>query len=269
MLLALSLCACKKDAPDLDLPADASPDVKLADDIFFEVIKAYGKAGSINDKNVVSLLDELAAADEAGAELCRDIVTYWDYANNEMAINDGCLPDGLPDDKSLCIIVLGFELNADGTMKEELEGRLETALKCADKYPNAYILCTGGATAIDNQDATEAGVMGAWLEEKGIDKERLIVEDKSLSTAENAIYSCKILKSGYPGVSSAAIVSSDYHIPWGAVLFETEFLKEAYEGEIDTLHVVSNAAFKTENTRFTGILSYQTSGIQYIMQSTQ
>jgi hypothetical protein len=69
------------------------------------------------------------------------------------------LPDSLPEDDTLCLVVLGFQLNSDGTIKEELEERLKVALSNSEKYPNAYIVCTGGGTATENPDATEAGRM--------------------------------------------------------------------------------------------------------------
>ena len=64
------------------------------------------------------------------------IMDYWDYANSELQVNTDKLPDDLPDDDSLCIVVLGFELNDDGSMQDELIGRLNVAMKCAEQYPN-------------------------------------------------------------------------------------------------------------------------------------
>ena len=48
---------------------------------------------------------------------------YWSYANNEMILYPDVLPEGLPKDDSLCIVVLGYELAPDGSMKKELIGR--------------------------------------------------------------------------------------------------------------------------------------------------
>ena len=91
------------------------------------------------------------------------------------------------------LTVLGFELNDDGTMQDELIGRLTVALACAEQYPNAYVICTGGGTAKDNPDVTEGGLMGEWMLEHGLDKDRLIIEDQSHTTAENASNSYDIL----------------------------------------------------------------------------
>ena len=48
--------------------------------------------------------------------------------------------------------------------------------------------------------------------EKGIDGDRVIVENQSITTAQNAIFSCQILQEKYPQVNQLAIISSDYHI---------------------------------------------------------
>lgn len=96
------------------------------------------------------------------------------------------LPENLPQDDSLALVILGGGLNADGSMKDELIRRLNVGLDCAEQYPNAYVVCTGGATAKENKDVTEAGQMGAWLLENGLEEDRLILEDRSRSTIENA-----------------------------------------------------------------------------------
>ena len=58
-------------------------------------------------------------------------------------------------------------------MKDELIERLNTALRSLEKYPNAYVVCTGGGTAADNDSATEAGEMAKWLIERALIKSAL------------------------------------------------------------------------------------------------
>ena len=144
----------------------------------------------------------------------------------------------MPDDDSLCLVALGFQLNPDGTMREELMERLKVLLAASEKYPHAIVVCTGGGTASGDPTATEAGRMAEWLESQGVDSSRLIVEDHSLTTAQNAIYTFDILEEKYPQVKQMAIVSSDYHIATGTLLFGAEaILRES------DLEVVSNAAW--------------------------
>ena len=86
--------------------------------------------------------------------------------------------------------------------------------------------------------------MAAWLIENGIAAERVIAEDKSLTTAQNAIYTFDILESRYPRVKELVIVSSDYHIATGNLLFGAEAILRAEKAGAETVKVVSNAAWK-------------------------
>ena len=137
------------------------------------------------------------------------------------------------------MVALGFQLNPDGAMREELIERLKVVLANSRKYPNALIVCTGGGTAADNPSATEAGMMARWLMDNGVDAGRVIVEDHSLTTAQNAIYTFDILERQYPQVRQLAILSSDYHIATGTLLFGAEAILRDSD-----IRVVSNAACK-------------------------
>ncbi len=129
-------------------------------------------------------------------------------------------------------------------MKDELIHRLETALASAEKYPNAYIVCTGGGTASENETASEAGEMAKWLLAHGVEEKRVIVEDNSITTAQNALFTYDILTSLYPSVTKLAIVSSDYHIATGELLFKAEAILRASAAGGEKLEVISNAAWK-------------------------
>ena len=172
-----------------------------------------------NAKVIQRSLEKIAKIDPKAGKLWQTIMEDW-HACNAMDIPADVLPDGLPEDNSLCIVTLGYALNPDGTMQPELVQRLEVALCSARKYPNAYIAVTGGGTAAKS-DETEAEAMARWLVSHGIDEERLIVEKESLSTIYNAVNTYGILVREYPEVKEIAIVTSDYHVPWGATLFQT------------------------------------------------
>ena len=219
--------------------------------ILEDLIIYYASYGSEADDKIDELLTELSDKDSAKGELWTKIMDYWKYANDELVVNENRLPDDLPQDDSLCIVVLGFQLNADGSMQDELIGRLKVAAACAEQYPNAIVLCTGGGTASENPDATEAGQMAEWLINYGIDKDRVIIEDTAHTTAENAMNSYTILRTDYPQVDSVALVSSSYHIGWGSLLFETGFLQAAAEQNAPEIHVISNAAYPFVNDVYT------------------
>ena len=157
------------------------------------------------------------------------------------------LPEGLPEDDSLCLAVLGFRLNPDGTMREELTRRLEAARRCAEKYPNALVICTGGRTAACDPDATEAGRMAEWLAERGVDPSRIVVEERALTTAQNAAYTLDILQARYPQVRQIVLVSSDYHIAAATLLFGMEAISRG-----SPVRVVGNAACRAPGGLLSG-----------------
>ena len=208
-----------------------------------EMAVYYGTYGSEAEEKIAELQEELCAADPVLGARWGSIMRLWKTVNEAPEINEDTLPDGLPETDELCMIVLGFQLNPDGSMKDELIERLTVAKASAEKYPNSLIVCTGGGTAAGNRDATEAGEMAKWLIENGVDPQRVIVEDQSLTTAQNAIYTYRILTEQYPQVKQLAIISSDYHIATGTLLFGAEATLQAEEAGKETVTVVSNAAW--------------------------
>lgn len=195
--------------------------------------------------DITRLVCDLTGISEAQGDVWGKIMDYWSYANTDMEIPTEVLPDGLPEDDSLCIVVLGYQLGPYGIIKPELAGRLEVALASAKKYPNAFILCTGGATASGSKSKTEAGQMASWLKNRGISEDRIILETRAYSTVSNATNSCKILSADYPQVQHLALISSDYHLPRGCVYFYTQSQLSAYRQGTPTLDIVGCAAYPT------------------------
>ena len=224
--------------------SQTSSDPKRVEKIVEEMAVDYGSYGSEAKDKIDTLLGELSVCDASAGKRWKNIMDVWTSEDLGKQLNYDVLPDGLPDTDELCIVVLGFQLNPDGTMKDELVQRLTVALNSAKKYPKAYIACTGGGTASENESASEAGEMAKWLEQQGIDKKRIITEDNSMTTAQNAIFTYDILTSKYTSVKKLAIVSSDYHIATGELLFRAESILRASAPGNEKLEVVSNAAWK-------------------------
>ena len=210
-----------------------------------DMVYAYADRQEAAVDIIRSDLEKLNALDPALGSLWTKLMRTWSKVNSGLTVNPGVLPDGLPEDESLCIVVLGFQLESDGSMAPELLGRCETALRCAEKYPNALIAVTGGGTAWQNPGATEAGVMAEWLIAHGVEAARILKEDASRTTGDNAEFTCRLLLENHPEVKALAIVSSDYHVPLGVLLFEEEALLYEYETGSLPFSVLSNAAFDT------------------------
>ena len=210
-------------------PAAAEEEV-TARSLIERIVVSYA-ADRIRDEKALSVL---SSVDSSLGEKWARIMDLWEAP---VPVNDS-LPDSLRTDDSLCLVALGFQLNPDGTMRDELIERLKVLLRASEQYPNAVIVCTGGGTAADDPSATEAGRMAEWLVSQGVDSARVIVEDHSVTTAQNAIYTFDILEERYPQVKQIAIISSDYHIATGTLLFGAEaILRDS------AMEVVSNAAW--------------------------
>ncbi len=214
------------------IPAAAEEAVQAPSQAMIErLVVSYAADGTTDEQ----ALSALASLDPSLGEKWSHIMDLW---KTPVAVNDS-LPDDLPDDDSLCLTALGFQLNPDGTMREELIERLKVLLAAARQYPNAVIVCTGGGTAADEPSATEAGLMAEWLVSQGVSPSRVIIENRSLTTAQNAVFTYDILEEQYPQVRRIAIISSDYHIATGVLLFGAEAILRNSPAE-----VVSNAAWR-------------------------
>ena len=238
------VCAAGLAVITLTLAGCGGGAAREAQEIIEELVVDYGNYTDEALARVDELIKELDAVSPDLGARWEKITGVWQEVNADLPVNYGVLPDGLPDTDELCIVALGFQLEPDGTMRDELIGRLGVVLESAKKYPNAYVVCTGGGTASENRDATEAGEMAKWLIANGVAEERVIVEDNSLTTAQNAIFSYDILTTQYTSVKKIAIVSSDYHIATGALLFEAEATLRASVPGAEKLEVASNAAWK-------------------------
>ncbi|MCR5138498.1 MAG: YdcF family protein [Oscillospiraceae bacterium] len=239
LIVAFSAAGCRSGKS-----GKASEDPTFTEKTVEEIAVDYGTYGAEAKGRISQLLKELSSADPSTGARWEKIMNLWMSPELGQPLHYDVLPDGLPDTDELAIVVLGFQLNPDGTMKDELIERLNVALASAEKYPNAYIVCTGGGTAAENEDASESGEMAKWLIANGIDKKRVIVEDNSITTAQNALFTYDILTSLYPSVRKLAIISSDYHIATGELLFKAEAILRANAPGNEKLEVISNAAWK-------------------------
>ena len=250
LLLALLLAGCGKASPPAYAPAPTpvpEPAVPVESpspsSLIKDMVVYYGQYGDKAQGQVAALLAQLREADPDAADKWERILALWGSVNTDLEIHPDILPEGLPDTDELALVVLGFQLNPDGSMRPELIERLKVALASARRYPKALIVCTGGGTASENPSATEAGKMAEYLIANGLAPERIIVEDRSQTTAQNAAFSCAILTSQYPQVRKLAILSSDYHIATGVLLFGAQSILTADGPGQERFTVVSNAAY--------------------------
>ncbi|MGF6886958.1 uncharacterized SAM-binding protein YcdF (DUF218 family) [Nocardia sp. GAS34] len=121
----------------------------------------------------------------------------------------GTLPNPIPAmiDAQTALVVLGFGLLPDGTMRPELVNRLEAAWLQAVAAPASTIVVTGGAP---HNGVTEAAAMAGWLIGHGIAPSHILVEDRSGSTVQNALFSTRLMRAR--GIGGAVVITSPNHI---------------------------------------------------------
>ena len=77
-----------------------------------------------------------------------------------------------------------------------LARRLDAALAYLEENPKAYVVVSGGQGA--GEDISEAEAMRRYLAARGIEESRILMEDKSMSTLENFLFSCLLYTSLLP-----------------------------------------------------------------------
>ena len=114
-----------------------------------------------------------------------------------------------PDDVSY-LVVLGAGLHGD-TPSLSLTDRLDAALDWLEAHPDCVAVVSGGQGP--GETMTEGEAMEIWLEARGIDPQRIIVEDRATSTWENLENSFALIRGrgGEPD-GDCAIVTSEYHL---------------------------------------------------------
>lgn len=224
-----------------------TPEPRPLGEILEEMVVYYARDGERAAGKVEELLGEISISYPDDAWRWTKIMDRWRTLDERVTVHMDVLPDGLPDTDELCIVVLGYKLKSNGTMQNHLKDRLKVALNSAKKYPNAYVLCTGGGTASKKKSVTEAGQMSSWLKKQGIPKSRILVEKASRTTAGNAKLSLELLQQKHPEIKYLAIVSGDYHVKVGVLLFEAAAILRTEPGAEPPVQVVGWAGCKTSN----------------------
>jgi len=98
--------------------------------------------------------------------------------------------------------------------------RLIEGARLALEHPEAKVLFTGGSADPWNPESRESTFAGAALERMGISADRILLEDLSRNTHENAVLSADL-----PGVDRKAawvLVTSAMHMPRAVAVFRQE-----------------------------------------------
>ena len=87
----------------------------------------------------------------------------------------------------------------------------------ARRYPEARLVFTGGSGSLTNPEQLEAPIVRRALERIGVPVERMVFEDRSRNTLENAVFTKELVKPK-PG-ETWVLVTSAYHMPRSVGIF--------------------------------------------------
>ena len=124
----------------------------------------------------------------------------------ESLVIRGAHTDGRAEDAQ-CVVILGAGVNGT-TPSLMLSSRLQAALDFIADKPDIPIICSGGQGP--GEDISEARAMYNALTDRGIDPERLILEEQSANTRQNLQNSLALLPDDYH--KTVAIVTNDFHM---------------------------------------------------------
>jgi uncharacterized SAM-binding protein YcdF (DUF218 family) len=152
----------------------------------------------------------------------------------------------------------------------EAAERMTAVAELARRYPDARIVFTGGSGRLIYQGATEAALAARLFESFGIAKQRLVLEDKSRDTDENARFT-KDLVQPKPG-ERWLLVTSAHHMPRSVGVFRAAgFPVEAFpvdyrtRGAIDIARPFANVGDGLRRTdtamrEWVGLVIYRATG---------
>ncbi|MBO4849251.1 MAG: YdcF family protein [Clostridia bacterium] len=114
-----------------------------------------------------------------------------------------------PEDGADAVIVLGSGIRGN-TPTLTLRYRLDAALDYLERNPGCTAVVSGGQGP--GESVSEASVMRSWLISRGIPEERIIVEDRSLSTEENFMFSSGLIRDDIGPDAKIVFATTRFHV---------------------------------------------------------
>ncbi len=107
-------------------------------------------------------------------------------------------------------IILGCKINDNCAISKMQKTQLDILIKNL-KNDNYYIILSGGYTN-NLCNISEAGIMKNYLIKNNIDKNKILIEGKSMNTIGNAVYTIKLLNNLNLHPEKIKLITSCFHI---------------------------------------------------------
>ncbi len=104
------------------------------------------------------------------------------------------------------MIILGAQWKPQGP-SEALKRRLDAALDYLEENPDTIVIVSGGRGS--DEVMSEAAGMSGYLVDRGISRDRILIEDRSSNTLENIVFSGEMFDMEN---SRVVIVTNNFHV---------------------------------------------------------
>lgn len=108
------------------------------------------------------------------------------------------------------LLILGCRVRGDKP-EETLQMRIDAAAEYLKNNPDVVAIACGGIVH-DDQTKSEAQAISEGLVAKGVEIERIILEDKSTTTKENFLNAMEIIDKMSDEKLKVAMLSSEFHL---------------------------------------------------------
>lgn len=128
----------------------------------------------------------------------------------------------LPDRVDGIIVLGGSVIPSVSSEWQQLETyssheRLSSFIELAYRYPQAKLVLSGGNASLNRNQPSEADIVRDYFLRAGLQEERLILENQSRNTAENASMTKHLVKPQLQ--ENWILITSAYHMPRSVGLF--------------------------------------------------
>lgn len=164
----------------------------------------YSVSGSQREVMIHDLFANLFAA----------VYLYFECMLLGIMVADAIVVRYEPEPDKDFIIILGCGIRKDGTPSPLLRGRIDRALRFAEKQEaltgKAPIFVTSGGRGPD-EPVSESASMKRYLLEQGVPESRILEDDRSASTYENMKFSWEKIRAVDPN-GKVAFSTTNYHV---------------------------------------------------------
>lgn len=125
------------------------------------------------------------------------------------------------------ILVLGSQMNSDGSPTQMTKDRLDASMEISQKNPGARVIVSGYHSSA--APVSEAEGMADYLKKHGLNPHRIIQETRARNTVENFAFSRKNVQ------GETLVVTSDFHL-YRSLYLASKLGYEDYQGYAAVTH---------------------------------